>query len=396
MTSIEIGNPKRGRSGLTWLLTGAAFVIVISLAGCATGSHDISSASAGPTTQSAMGSETAPAAAFEFAGAEPTPPTINIFGEFDGVERAAVKSGGEAGFQQHTYVDEGYDGEVSVDPKGQWLVFSSTRHSEHSGIYLQKVDGLSVTQLTSGDADDAFPAFSPDGKKIAFCSTRGGNWDIYVMDADGKNTVQVTSSPMQELHPSFSPDGARLVYSAMSNRSGQWELWTVNLQTNERRMIGFGLFPTWSPNKDKDQIAFQKARARGSRWFSLWTLDLADGEARRVTEVASSTNAAIVSPAWSPDGKRLSFATIVNPSHTDNGKATGQQDIWTINTDGTNRHRITDGNGICATPYWATDNRIYFVSDRGGTEAVWSARADQSNISVGGATAAVETKEVAH
>ncbi len=49
--------------------------------------------------------------------------------------------------------------------------------------------------------------FSPDGKQIAFCSTRGGNWDIYTMDIDGKNVVQVTNDPMQHIHPSFSPDG---------------------------------------------------------------------------------------------------------------------------------------------------------------------------------------------
>jgi len=60
---------------------------------------------------------------------------------------------------------------------------------------------------------------------------------MHVMDTDGKNVIQVTSGPMQEIHPSFSPDGTRLVYCAMSNRSNQWELWTVNLSTSERRMI---------------------------------------------------------------------------------------------------------------------------------------------------------------
>ncbi len=385
------------RKWLAWLLSGAAFVAVVGVAGCA--NH--TKTSSGNTAATVASGESAPTSAadrFNFGSdprSEAVPPKVNVFGEFEGEQRTAIRaprSGGEAaGFQQHTYVDEGFDGEVCVDPKGQWLVFSSTRHSEHADIYLQKVDGLSVTQLTSDDADDAFPVFSPDGNRVAFCSTRAGNWDIYVTDIDGKNTIQVTNSPMQELHPSFSPDGKRLVYCAMS-RSGQWELWTVDLTTGEKRTIGYGLFPTWSPNKGKDQIAFQKARARGSRWFSLWTLDLVDGEARRVTEVAVSGNAAIVSPSWSPDGRKLSFATIVEPAGS-NGKPHGQQDIWTVNTDGTNRHRITDGNGICATPFWGSDNRIYFVSDRGGTESIWSARAEQSgNIP----TAAAETKELPH
>lgn len=388
------------RKALTWLLSGAAFVIVIVVAGCAKFGSSSTSTSSTTTTTGNETSEGTPKRSFDVAPAVVQPvvaaPKVNIFGELDGVERDSTNAPGNAGFQQHTFVDDGYDGDVAVDPKGQWLVFSSTRHSVHTDIYLQRVDGVSVIQLTNDDADDAFPVFSPDGSKIAFCSTRAGNWDIYTMDADGKNLVQVTNNAMQEIHPSFSPDGTRLVYSAMSTRSGQWELWTVNLLTGEKRMIGFGLFPTWSPAKEKDEIAFQKARARGSRWFSLWTLDLVDGEARRVTEVAVSSNAAIVSPSWSPDGKRLTFATIVEPARTVGAKPVGQQDIWTIASDGTSRHRITDGNGICATPCWGADNRIYFVSNRGGNECIWSAHADQTSSHSDTATAGAETKELSH
>ena len=89
-------------------------------------------------------------------------PKVNIFGELDGVEHNGPASpSGNAGFQQHTFVDEGYDGDVAVDPNGQWLVFSSTRHSSHTDIYLQQVDGMSVMQLTSDAADDAFPSSAP-------------------------------------------------------------------------------------------------------------------------------------------------------------------------------------------------------------------------------------------
>lgn len=302
----------------------------------------------------------------------PKTPVVNIFGELDGQAPPGAPSG-EANFQQHTYLEEGFDTDVTVSPDGKTLLFASTRHNEHPDIYLQRTDGLSVTQLTSDNADDAYPTFSPDGKQIAFCSTRGGSWDIYLMDVDGRNVVQLTNSPSQDLHPSFSPDGRRLVYSSTGNRSGQWELWTLDVMTGEKRMIGFGLFPVWSPQKGRDTIAFQRARQRGSRWFSLWTLNLVDGEARNVTEVAASSSAAIVSPAWSPDGKRLAFSTIVNPSFTKEGRPRGQQDIWVINADGSNRQRITDGAALNLSPAWSADGRIYFISDRGGQECVWSA-----------------------
>lgn len=71
----------------------------------------------------------------------------------------------------------------------------------------------------------------------------------------------------------------------------------------------------------------------------------------------------IVSPCWSPDGQRLAFATIVEPARTHNGKAKGQEDIWVIGADGANRRRLTDGNSTNLTPFWAVDNRVYFISD---------------------------------
>jgi hypothetical protein len=293
-------------------------------------------------------------------------PMINVFGEIDGQPPHTNAARSDFGFQQHTYTDEGYDGDISTDPTGKWMVFSSTRHHVKPEIYLQRVDGTSVTQLTSDPAEDVQPVFSPDGRHIAFASTRAGSWDIYAMDLDGKSVTQVTSGPAQDMHPTFSPDGTRLAYCSIGGRSNQWELWVVNLATRERKMIGYGLFPSWSPDKNIDRIAYQRARQRGSRWFSLWTLDLVDGEARRITEVAVSSNAAIVTPVWAPDGKRLAFTTIVEPAQMNKGKLRGQQDIWVIDADGGNRHRVTDGTGTNLSPSWAADNRVYFISDRGG------------------------------
>jgi TolB protein len=307
-------------------------------------------------------------------------PIVNIYGEL----RPAIYRSGQAkaglSFQQHTTTDEGHDADVVLDPTGRWLAFSSTRHSERADIYLQRVDGTSVIQLTNDPADDVQPCFSADGTKIVFASSRSGSWDIYVMDIDGRNVEQLTNGHAQDLHPSFSPDGNRIVFCSLS-RGDQWELWLLNLQTRERKTLGPGLFPTWSGRRDIDRIAFQRARQRGTRWFSIWTLDIVDGEPRRNTEIAVSANAAVVCPAWSPDGSHLAFTTILQPAKQDQDLLP-QQEVWVINADGSGRQRIAEGN-TNLSPFWAVNNRIFFISDRGGQENIWSVRVNP----VGTATA---------
>ena len=377
MTSI----PFVTRRALGRLLAAAAFVAAVATAGCS-----VCPGLGGGDDGAGAGSSTSGSAASKLRG--PRDPwaeegsggadVVNIFGEFGGrgMPRGPVRPVGEAGYQQHTRLDEGEDAGVAIDPAGQWMVYSSTRHSEKSDLYLQRVDGTAVTQLTSDSADDAFPAFSPDGGRIAFCSTRSGTWQVYVMDRDGRNVVQVTSGRTQCVHPTFSPDGRRLAYSSLGGRSGQWELWTADLETNVQKMIGYGLFPRWCPRKDVDRIAYQRPRQRGSRWFSLWTMDLVDGEGRRPTEVAVSPVAAIVTPCWSPDGRKLAFTTVVEPSKDAGGRPVGRQDVWTVDADGSNRRRLTDGGGSNLMPFWGSDGRVYFISDRDGHECVWSARAE--------------------
>src|SRR5699024_6629091 len=109
-----------------------------------------------------------------------------------------------------------------------------------------------------------------------FASDRAGNWDIYIMDARGGQPVQITDDLAHDIHPSFSPDGRRLVYCSYGASSGQWEMVIVDVENpTTRRVIGLGLFPTWSPVDDR--IVFQRARQRGTRWFSIWTVELRDG-----------------------------------------------------------------------------------------------------------------------
>ena len=306
---------------------------------------------------------------------------VNVFGEFSHTRKGARSLAAEVSLKQHTFTDSGFDADVDIDVAGETMVYASARDGEQTQIYSQKLDAPAVVQLTNNASDNAQPSFSPDGKRVAFASNRTGQWHLYVMNIDGRSVVQLTQGDTNNMHPSFSPDGTRLVYSSLPTASGgageQWQLWTIDLVSRQTKMIGYGLFPAWSPERKRDVIAFQKTRAKGSRWFSLWTCELhnndeGEPESTAITEVAVSTNAALVSPSWSPDGRKLAFVSIVEPAQTKNGKPQGQQEIWSIDADGNNRKRLSDGTSMNLTPCWAVDNRIYFISDRSGHECIWS------------------------
>lgn len=310
-------------------------------------------------------------------------PWLGLFGEIDGLSGRPTQTPAIENIAQVTFATEGRDAEPDADRTGAYIVYSSTQHNRAPDIYVKKVDGLTVQQLTSDPASDRMPKFSPDNSQIAFCSDRGGNYDIYIMDAvSGGQAVQVTSDSAHEIHPSWSPDGKHLVYCRLSEQSGRWELWvTETANFNSRRFIGYGLCPEWNPDPGSNLIAFQKPRERGSRLFSIWTLEFVNGEGVKQTEIVSAANAAAINPSWSPDGKMLCFTTVLEPGRPGQSVNTEREtwaDIWVVNLDGSNKVNLTNGQYTNVEPTWSPDGRILFVSNRAGIENIWAIGPDRT------------------
>jgi len=95
-------------------------------------------------------------------------------------------------------------------PDGKRIAFDSYRDGQQR-IYVMNPDGTGVTRLTNGRLDHK-PAWSPDGKRIAFTSFRDGNYEIYVMNADGSNPVRLTNNTQPDTNAVWSPDGKRIAY----------------------------------------------------------------------------------------------------------------------------------------------------------------------------------------
>jgi TolB protein len=119
--------------------------------------------------------------------------------------------------------DEGDDTAPTWSPDGSRIAFASTRGGD-SDIYVMAADGSGVTRLTSSPANDGEPAWSPEGNRILFTSSRDEDEEIYVMNADGSGITRLTYHPGVDAGPNWSPDGTRIVFGRHSGTGGFFPL----------------------------------------------------------------------------------------------------------------------------------------------------------------------------
>jgi TolB protein len=153
-------------------------------------------------------------------------------------------------------------------PDGKRIAFSSTFEGNQE-LFVAEVGSNDRTRLTNDPALDAHPAWSPDGRKIAFATNRWGDFEIAVMDADGTHLTRLTESRGLDDYPVFSPDGRRIAFT--SNRDGNFEIYVMDSNgknpANATDHEAIDNFPAWTP---AGQLAFVSNRAGG---FDIYIVD---------------------------------------------------------------------------------------------------------------------------
>jgi Tol biopolymer transport system component len=200
------------------------------------------------------------------------------------------------------------------------LVFQSDRSgpdnpAARNHIFTLDLATRKVTQLTSGgNHHDQHPKWSPDGRRISFVSSRGGNFDLYAMDADGRNVTRVTDHPANDFDPIWMPDGQSLIFSSeRDSRSDLYRVWLADRRVDRltRHFVGRAIMPNVSPDGKLVAFAAQTLQRLQFWDYQVHVLDLATGRTR-----ALDNSGGACWPSWSPDGRRLANVLLAREPST--------------------------------------------------------------------------------
>lgn len=213
------------------------------------------------------------------------------------------------------------------------------------GIVWNYADSTGFTRLTASvEALDAPPAWSPDGRRLAYISRMNGSIDtleIFVVNADGSGRRQITHDSTFIIGVSWSPDGGKIAYSGKGDpRTFLYQVWVINPDGSGKFALTSDpvhhVEPAWSP--DGSQLAYAAPTSTGN--YEIWIMNADGSAAHPITTIGGRQ------PAWSTDGTRIAFSSARD----------GLWEIYVMNADGTgvvkliaNTHPGTDD----AYPFWS-------------------------------------------
>jgi Tol biopolymer transport system component len=260
------------------------------------------------------------------------------------------------------------------------VAFHTTRDGSFQ-IYRMGADGFDPTKLSDTAGGNQSPAWSSDGRKIAFVNIQA-NAEIYIMDHDGLNEVPLTNDPAIDVDPAWFPsNGTDNKIAFQSTRDGNTDIYSITFDdsgnvTDTLRLTKKAASdskPAVSP--DGKKIAFASSRGgTGDSEIFVMKANVPEGETNRPVRLTDNT-VSDWKPDWSPNGKKIVFQSY----------RTGNDEVFVMNADGTRQKNLTENPAEDGDPVFSPDGkRIAFYSSRPigsvqGDAEIWRMRADGTN-----------------
>ena len=233
-------------------------------------------------------------------------------------------------------------------------------------------------RLTDLPGTEMQPSLAPNGDSFVYVKAERGNLDIFRQRIGGKADDLTDDSPADESEPAFSPDGNFIAFRSERDGGGLFLMGATG--ESVRRLAEAGYNPAWSP--DGKEIVYATAPGDEPReWVGhgrLWRIEVGNPGRRRMVADLDA-----VQPSWSPHGKRIAFWS---------ASASGQRNVWTIPAAGGDPVKVTDDIFYNWSPAWSPDGQyLFFASDRKGSMNLWRVRIDEETGEVKGAPEPVTT-----